>query len=139
MRSGVDSVRGYVNFDNCVIFNFIVFGGGCAHFHAVGQHNNAGVRCSDANLVFGANHTERFLSANLRFLDYELFVAVVKHCANGCYNHFLPSGHVGRAAYNCQQFGSAHVNGCNVQVVRVGVVDAGFHFANHKAFQSAFN
>ena len=139
MRCGIDAVWCNIDFDNRVIFNVIVFGGGCAHFHARGQHNNAVVRCAHANLVFGANHTERLLSANLRFLDYKLFVTVVKHCANGGYNHFLSCGNIRRAAYNCQQFGAAHVNGCNVQVVGIGVVDAGFHFANHKAFQSAFN
>ena len=71
-----------------------------AHFVAIGQHHNAFVRGAKLQLVFGANHAFRDLTANLAFLDGDMFVANPKFGVDGGYEHLLACRHVGCAAHD---------------------------------------
>ena len=89
--------------------------------------------------VLGADHAFRDLATDLAFLDGDVFVAKPKLSADGGHEHLLACRHVGRAAHDVQRFLAAAVYGGDVQVVGVGVVDAGEHLAHDDAFQGTFH
>ena len=136
---GVDAVGSEVYFKHIVVLDaVVVFGFGARHC-ALRQHDDAVVGGADAYLVFGANHAERFYTANFRFLDGKLFVAVVELGAYGGNHHMLSGSNVGGATHYLGGVAIAEVNGGDVKVVAVGMVDAGEHLANHNPLKTAFD
>ncbi len=130
----VDAVGGEVDFEDVVVFDAVVFGGGASDESVglVAEDDNAVVRSADADFVFGAYHAEGFDAADFRFFDFEFVsVGVVEGCAYGGYDDGLPGVDVGSAAYNLHgAVGEAEVYGGDMEVVAVGVLDAGEHFAD---------
>ena len=92
------------------------------------------------DLVLSANHAQRLLAAHLRALDGKFLVAVIELGAQCGDNHLLSSGNIGGAAHNLYGcLAIAQVDGGDVQVVTVGVVNAGNDVAHDQAAQSATN
>ena len=90
--------------------------------------------CAYANLVLGTNHTPRFLAAHLALLDYELLVAVVELSTYGSNDDLLASSNIGSTAHDLYGFlAIAQVNGGDVQVVAIRMVDASENLANYEA------
>ena len=139
VRGAIDAVRGEVHFYHIVVFDAIVVARWSAHLHVVGEHNDAVVACAYAYFIFGADHAARLHAADFRLLDYEFLVAIVELGADSCHYHLLSGSHIRSAAHYLSGFAIAEVNGGDVQVVAVGVFNAGEHLANHKALQSALD
>ena len=139
MRCGIAAVGGEADFNRIVLFHREIERGWLAHFVVVGQYHDALVRGAELQLVFGANHAFAHLAAYLALLDGDMFVANPKFGVDGGHKHLLAGSHVGRAANDVQRFLAAHIHGGDVQMVGVGVVDAGEHLAHDHAFQGTFH
>ena len=137
MRGGIDAVGGNIDFEYIIAFEVVVFFGGGARAGGVGQDDDAVVRGADAYFVFGANHAETLGAAYFRFLDSETLVAGVEHRAYGGNDDVLSGGDVGGAADYLHGLPVAQIDGGDVQVVGIGVVDAGKHFAYDQPFEPA--
>ena len=136
----VDAVGRQVHFDHVVVLDVVEFGGGVPD-EGLGlraEHDDAVVRGADADFILGADHAERLDAADFRFLDFEFLVAVVEGSADGGHYDGLPGGHVGRAADNLYgSFGEAEVYGGDVEMVAVGMLDAGEDLADDDAAKAA--
>ena len=97
------------------------------------------MRGAELQFVLGANHAFRDLATDLAFLDGDVFVANPQLGADGGHEHLLSCRHVGRAAHDVERFLATHVDGGDVEVVGVGVVDAGEHLAHDDATQGTFH
>ena len=139
VRSAVDAIRCEVHLNHIIVLYAVVVARRGAHRHVVGQHDDAAVVGAHANLVLGANHATRLNATDFRLLDGKLLVAIVEFGAHSGNNHLLTGSHVGRAAHNLGGLAVAKVNSGDVQVVAVGMFNAGEHLANHKALQTALD
>ena len=139
VRGGVAAVGSEADFNRIVLFYREIERGGLAHFIVVGQHHDAVVRGAELQLVLGANHAFRNLATDLALLDGDMFITNPELGVDGSHKHLLTSSHVRCAAYDVQGFFAAHIDGGDVQVVGVGVVDAGKHLAHDDAFQGTFH
>ena len=125
MGRGVGAVRSDIHFDGRVILHVVILAGGHAYRSVRRQHDDTCVVGSYADLVFGTNHTERVLAAQLAFLNGKTLVAVIEHGADGGDNHFLSRRYVGRTANNLQGLSLADIHGCQMQMVGIRVGNAG--------------
>ena len=139
VRSAVDAVRREVNLNHIIVVDAVVVASRGANSHVVGQHDDAAVVGAYANFILGANHAARLNATNFRFLDSKFLVAIVELSANSGNNHLLTGSHVRSTAHNLGGFAVAKVYSGDVQVVAVGVFNAGEHLANHKALQTALD
>ena len=93
-----------------------------------------------ADLVLGTDHAERLLAAHLGALDGELLVTVIEFGADGGHDDLLPSGNVGGSAHDLHGgVAVAQIHGGDVQVVAVGMVDAGDYLSHNQAAQAALD
>ena len=134
VREGVGTVGGDVHLDEPVALQVIVFSSRCAHLCVVGQYDDAGVVVTDTDFVFGTDHAARLHASEFRFLDDELFVAVVEHATQIGHDDFLSSGHVGSAANYLRWRFAAQVDGSDMQVVAVGMRFTGEHLSHIQSF-----
>ena len=89
---------------------------------------------AQAQFVGGAYHAERLYAAHLRFLDLELVALLVAQDASyGRDGNRLPGGYVGSAADDLHGLRAAQVDGGDVEVVTVGVGNAGEDLADDDA------
>ena len=139
MRSGIDAVGREAYLYQIVVPDFQVLGGRHTHGGLGGQLHNAVVRDSNAQFVLGAQHAERLDAPDFAALDFELLVAAIgiKDSAHGGAQHLEPGAAVGSAADDLQRLGSPDVDRRDVQVVGIGMVDAGEHFAHDDAPEPA--
>ena len=138
VRCSIDAVGGNVDFENVVALDIVILFGGRTGFHRLGQHDDAIVRSADTDFVFGTNHAERLHAADFRFLDGKALVAAIQHGAQRGHYHILPSSDIGGAAHDLSRLGFAQVDGRNMQVVRIGVIYTGEHFADNQAVEASF-
>ena len=101
-----------------------------------GENHYAFVGGPDAELVFGADHTEGFDAADLGFLDLEV---AGEDGPNPGEEDFLPCSHVGSAADDLDGLGRAVVDRRDVEVIRVGVHLTGQHPCHDYPFKAAGN
>ncbi len=122
-----------------VVFDPEIFAGRHSHGSVGRKFHDALVRGADAQFVFGAEHAQRFDSANLAALDLELLVAAVRveHGTHRGAQHLEAGAAVGCSAHDLQRLRSPRVDRRNVQMVRIGVVRAGQDFADDHAAQPA--
>ncbi len=137
VRGGIDAVGGEVHFKEPVGTESVIFCGWCSGLHIVGDYDDAVVRRSDTDLVFGTDHAERFHAADFRFLDGEFLVTVIEGCAYSGHHNGLSGSHIGRAADNLGLGSVAEINGGDVEMVAVGMLDAGQHFADDNAAETS--
>ena len=135
----ISTIGGDVDFDHPVALQMIIFSSRCSHHSVVGQHDDAIVRSSDANLVLGTNHAQALMTTQLSTLDLEFLVAIVEHTAHVGNNHLLTSLHIRSTADNLLgSFSLAQIDGGEMQM-RVGDVLARQHLSYEKPFQATFN
>ena len=139
VRSGIDAVGSEIHLQHIVVGHVVVFAGRRTGLHIERQLNDSGVRSAHANLVLGANHTERLHAAYFRLLDCKFLVAIIELSAHGGNYHVLSGSHIGCATHNLSGYAVAEVNGGDVQVVAVGVLHAGEHFAHHQSGKTALD
>ena len=84
-----------------------------------------------ANLIFGANHAERFNTAYLRAFDLERLLAAVEGCAHCGHHHRLPCGDIRGSAHDLGRLAVAEVYGGDMEMVAVGVLHACQHLADY--------
>ena len=102
-----------------------------------GQHNDTVVGVSDADFVLGADHAERFHSADFRFLDFELTaVGCIERGADRSHDNNLACCDIWRAAHNLHRSLSEFDSG-DVEMVAVGMFRASEHFADNDAGEAA--
>ena len=96
---------------------------------------------TNAQLIVGTQHTERFDATNLALLDFESlgFAHRVEHRANGCTEYLQACTHVGGTANDIERLARTDIDRRYVQVVRIGVIDAGQHLADNHTCQTATN
>ena len=116
----------------------IILGSGLSYGSVLRQHNDAVVALSHSNLVLGTNHAVRLDTAQLRFFDNKLLVAVIKHAAQIGYDNLLASSHVRSATDNLLRFALTKVDGGYMQVVRIGVHLASQHLAYEQSLKTTF-
>ena len=138
VRSSVDAVGGNIDFENVVALDIIILFGGSTGFDRLGQHDDTVVRGTDTDFVLGTNHAERLHAANFRFLDCKALVTAVQHGTQRGHHHILSGSHIGGAAHDLSRLGFAQVDGRNMQVIRVGVINTGKHFTDNQAVEAAF-
>ena len=97
------------------------------------------MRSSDAQLVLGTEHAQRLDAADLRPLDLELLLAAigVEHRADRRAERLHSGPAVRSAADDLQRLARADIHRGNVQVVRIGMVRAGFHLGHDDTLQPA--
>ena len=117
MRGGVAAVGSETDLDGIVFFYREIVRGWLTHFIVVGQHHDAVVRLAQLQLVLGAYHALRHLTADLAFLDGDVLLADPQLSANGSYEHLLSSCHVGRTANDMQRLFAAAIDGGDMEVV----------------------
>ena len=140
VASSICTVRGDVDLDEGVVFHTKILLGRHTHRCVGWKHHDAIVVATYANLVFGTDHAQRLLATDLAFLDSELLVAIIEHCAYGRHDYLLTSGHVGSAAHDLQRFCIwSYSCGCDMQVVRVWVIHASDDFTYYQSFQTTFD
>ena len=140
VRAAVNAVGGEVHLDEVVVLDAVVLGCGSAHHSVLGQDDDAVMAGAHTDFVLGANHAQRLLAAHLAALDGEFLVAVIEFGAQGGDDDLLAGGHVGSTAHDLDGgIAVAQVNGGDVQVVTVGVVDAGHYLSHDQAAQAALD
>ena len=84
------------------------------------------MRGTHAYLIFGAYHAEALNATDFGFLDLEFFAfRTVEGCADSGYDDALAGGYIRRATHYLGGLAVAEVDGGDVEMVAVGVVDAG--------------
>ena len=136
---GVGPVGGDVDFETGVGLDFVVVFGEGAYGYVVGEDDDAVVVGADADFVFGAYHAVGWDSAELGGLDGEGVVAVVEGGANGSDDDFLAGGDVCGSANDVEWLIGADVDGGDVEVVGIGMGDAGEYFSDDEALEAAFD
>ena len=138
VAGGIDAVGGEVHLHHPVALELEILGRGGAGRGSLslGDDDDAVVGGAGADLVLGADHAERLHAAYLRFFDLKRLVAAVEGGAHGGHYHSLAGGHICGAAHYLGGLAVAEVHGGDVQVVAVGVIDAGEHLADHDAFEA---
>ena len=139
VRAGIRTVGGDIHLEHVVALDVVVILGQRAGHRLSGEHDDAGMVRTDANLILRANHAVRLYAAQFRFLDGKALLTVIELGAQGRHNHLLSGSHIGCAAHNLYRFTGTEVHGGHVHMVGIGVCLAGEHLAHHQALQSAFN
>ena len=139
MRRGIDAVGGESHLNQVVVLDAEVFFGRHTDAGVGRKFHNAVMRGPDAQFVLGAKHAERLHAADLAAFDLEFLVAAagVEHRADRGAEHLQPGPAVGRAADDLQGITGADIDRREVQVVRIGMVRAGQHLADHDAVKPA--
>ena len=139
MRSCIDAVGRQTDADQVVVLDMQILLGRHPDRRIGGQLHDTVVRRADPQLVLGAEHSERLHAADLAALDLERLVASfgVEHGTHRCAEHFESLAAVGGAADDPQGLRSAHVDRRYVQMIRIGMLLAGEHFAHDDALQAA--
>lgn len=139
VRGGIDPVGGQTNLNQIVVLDVEELLGRRTHDGIGRKLHDARVRRADTQLVLGTEHAERLHAANPAALDFELLLAAVgvEHRTYGGAEHLEPRTAVGGAADNLERLAASHVDRRYVEVVRIGMVDAGQHLADHDALQTA--
>ena len=139
MRGGIDAVGRQTNLDQEVVLDVQVLLRGHTDGSLLRQFHDAGVVRADAQLVLGAEHAQRLDAADLRTLDLELLVAArgVEHRAYRGAHYLEARAAVRRTADDLQRLAAPDIHRRDMQVVRIGMVHAGEHLADHDALQTA--
>lgn len=139
MRGRIYAVGRNIDFYYILVLHAIILGSGSTRSRKIvaGDDDNAIMRCSDTYLVFSANHTHGFDTANLGFLYDKFLVAIIKHSAHGGYNNCLSGCNIGRTANYLFGIFTSKVNGGDVQVVAIGVLDTRQHLAYNDTTEAA--
>ena len=138
--SGINAVGGEVHLEDIILGNIIQFGSGSARFRVAFEDDDAIVGVAYTDFVFGANHSKRFHTANLGFLNSKFFITVVEHSAESGNDNRLPGSDIGSAAHNLHSLVgvAGEVNCGYMKVVAVGVSLTGEDFAHHQSFETSF-
>ena len=140
MRSAVVAVRRDIHLDDVIILQMEILFCGQTHRCIFQQHHDSVMRRADTNLILCANHSQRFLTANLAAFDGEVLIAGIEYCADRSHNHFLSGSHIRRTANDLYRlFVRRDTSGRDMQMVRVRVLNTCHHFAHYQAFQTAFD
>ena len=96
---------------------------------------------ANAQLIVGTQHTERLDATNFTLLDFESlgFAHRVEHRTDSCTEHLQACTHVGGTANDIERLACTDIDRRYVQVVRIGVIDAGQHLADNHTCQTATN
>ena len=138
MRGGVYAVGGNVYLEDVVRADTVVARGGCPWGDAAGiEEDDPRVVCAYADLYLAAEHAVALDAAYLALLDGEALFSCVQHCAYGGYDDALACGHVRRSADDLQGFPSPYIDGRDVEVVGVLMLDAGQHLPQYQPLQAA--
>ena len=95
---------------------------------AVRQHHDAGMIFRQAQLAFRADHAVGGSAAQFGLLDDQ---TAGHGGADQRHGHFLPFGHIGRAADDVEQLALSGVHLADVQMIGFGVIGAFHHMAYH--------
>ena len=141
MRRRVDAVGSQSDADDIVVFQLQVLPGRLADFRVGRQLHDARMRSSDTQFVLGAEHPERLHAPDLAALDLELLLAAVgvEHRTHRSAKDLETLPTVGSTADDLQRSLAAYIHRRQMQMVRIGMIRAGQHLADHDAGKSAAN
>ncbi len=139
MRGAISTVRRNVHLDASVGFDVVIVLSESSDRHIIRKNDNARVVGSDPNLVLGANHAMRGNTAQLRGLDGELLVAIIKDSADCGDNNLLTCSDICSAANNIERLGTTDINFSHVKMIRIGMRLASQNLANDKTLKAALD
>ena len=137
MAQRIRTVGRDVYVDQPVAVQMIILGGRLSDRCILRQYDDAVMARTDADFILGTDHTEALHTTQLALLDGEFLVAVIEHAAQISHNDFLSCSHIRCTTHNLLRFALAEVDGCHVEMVRVGLRLTGQHFADKESFQSS--
>ena len=137
MAQRIGTVGRNVYVDQPVAVQMIILGGRLSDRCILRQYDNAVMACADTDFILSTDHTEALHTTQLALLDGEFLVVVIEHAAQISHNDFLSCSHIRCATHNLLRFALSEVDGCHVEMVRVGVRLTGQHFADEEPFQSS--
>ncbi len=139
VTQGISTVGGDVDINHPIAFKMVIFSGWRAYDSIVGEYDDTTVAIAYADFVFSTNHAEGVDATQAAFLDDEFLVAIVKNATEVCYNHFLTSGHIGRAADDLLGLTFAKINSRYMEMVAIGVGLTGQHLSDIQSLEAAFD
>ncbi len=141
MTACVNTVRSQVYLEYKIILDIVVLRCRTTYHGLCGsrKHDDTVVRRAYADFILGTYHTERFHSTYLRFLDLKFAsVGGVEGSADGSDHNSLSGGYIGSTAYDlCRSTFAVEIDGCDMEVVAVGMGLAGENFTHHDAGKAA--
>ena len=141
MRCCIYTVWSKTNTNQIVILNIQIIVGRHTDRCILWKLHNTVVRLTNAELILCAEHTERLNTTDLATLDLELLVATIwiEHRAYCCTQHLQALTAVWCTADNLQRSLGTNIYGCNVEVIRVGMILTGSHIAYNNTLQATTN
>ena len=138
MRDSVRTVRSNINLDERVVLQVEIFAGRHTYRRVSRQYHYTCMIGADANLVLGTDHTQRFLAADLTFLDRKRLVTAIQDCTDGSDNHLLSGSYVRCTANDLHRtIRGTEIHCSDMQVIGVGVFHTCQHMPDNETFQSA--
>ena len=101
------------------------------------EEDDPRVVCAYAYLYLAAEHAVALDATYLALLDGEALFSCVQHRADGGYDDALACSYVRRSADDLQGLLVPYINGRDVEVVGVLVLDAGQHLPQYQPLQAA--
>ena len=139
VRSSIHPVRGNIDLQYEVTLYIIIFFGRSSHNRLGRQDDDTGMVCTNTNLILGTNHTIRLHTTDLRTFDGKTVVPIIQFSTVHSHYDLLSGSHIGCSTHNLQRCFTPYIDRCDVQMVRIGVLHTGQHFANHQTLQTTFN
>lgn len=139
MRRRIDTVGSQTDADDIVVFQLQVLPGRLADFRVGRRTMMPSCEGSDTQFVLGAEHPERLHAPDLAALDLELLLAAVgvEHRTHRSAKDLETLPTVGSTADDLQRSLAAYIHRRQMQMVRIGMIRAGQHLADHDAGKSA--
>ena len=137
---GVGAIGREAYLDEVVFFELEIVFGGLPHGGIFGQHQDARVVVTQAEFVFGTNHTFGVFAADFTFFQGNRFAFSGVQSGTNCGNqYFLASSHIGRTTNDIEQAARTDVDFGHRKFVGVGVFFTFYHVAYHYTCQSSFD
>lgn len=137
MRCSIDTIGRQSDSNQIIVFNMKIFLSRHSHRCIGRKLHDSIVRSTDTKFIFSAEHSERFHTADLTAFDLELLVAAfgIEYGAHRRTKHFQTGSAIRCTADDLQRFADTDIHGRNMQMIGIGMIDAGLHFGNNDPFE----
>ena len=137
--ASIGTVWSDVHFEHIFALDVVVILGRSTRYGIFRKHDDTGMAGTDTDFVFGTNHTVRFYTTELWFLDSKAIVTIIK-LGTECSNYYLlTGGYIRCTAHNLYRFALSQVDGGYMHVVRIRMRHASQHFADDDTFQTTLD